>query len=338
VLYSKQHKKHVEYWDIWNEPDHSYFWSWSYSDLLITYKSAYDVIKSMDPDAKLIGPSFAKFVARDNFNRKTVADFIIDLYVEHGILLDAVSWHMNDEWYAWNIPGHVETVRTAIEEIGGGYNPKLVINEYTQSLIVLRPVYHASFVWHMDKAEIDFSNLACWTIYSTCFPPSTYSSCWAGLDGLFMNDYSAEQHPYWLYKWHAEEAGNERLVVSEPEYNTFALASKNDSNNEIMICVGKHSHADPIADVRIRVVNYPYRTKKVDVEVALLPDQHQVCYEDVWKPLQVPYSDGPSPVFNGTLRVINGEVVLNLKEFKDQDVYFIKLKNHDYVYFLDLPF
>jgi hypothetical protein len=325
VLYSVENQKHVEYWDIWNEPDHSYFWSWSYSDLLLTFSSAYETIIGLDPDAKVIGPSFAKFVARDNFDGRTVADFITDLYTEYGVLLDAVSWHMNDEWYPWNIQGHVDAVKVAIDNIGGGYDPKLVINEYTQSLIVLRPVYLASFVWHMDMAGIDFSNLACWNIYNRCYPPSIYSACWAGLNGLLLDDYSTEQHSYWFYKWHGEEAGNKRLVVSEPEYNTFALASKNDLREEIVVCVGKHSQQYPIEDVNIIVTEYPYASNVVKVEISVLPDEHQICDNNVWKPLQVAYPDGPVPVSVSMFPVVNGEVTIELQDFIDEDLYFIKI-------------
>jgi hypothetical protein len=337
VYYSLETDRKIDYWDIWNEPDHEYFWSWSYEDLLLTFKSAHEVITSIDPGAKIIGPSFAKFYSRDNFNYRSVADFITDLYATHAVLLDAVSWHMNDEWFAWIIPGHAQTLRNAIETIGEGYDPKLVINEYTQSLIVLRPVYHLSFVWHMDRAGIDFSNLACWELYKKCTPPETYSSCWAGLNGLFTNDYSAEQHPYWFYRWHAREAGNRRLVVSEPEYNTLALASKNEGRREIVICVGKHDHSEPVEDVTITVLNYPYSTDFVDIEVSLLVDGHQVCFGNEWEALQVPCPEGPRTVFEGIRKVENGTLVMKLDDFEDEDLCFIRIRDYPFIDVCTMP-
>jgi len=327
VEYALDNNKHIAYWDIWNEPDHSYFWSWSYNDLLLTFKTAIEKIRELDPEAKVIGPSFAMFVARDNFNGKTTADFITDLYTEYGILLDAVSWHMNDEWYPWNIQGHVNTLKLAIGNIGGGYDPKLVINEHTQSLIIFRPVYLASFVWHMDQAGIDFSNLSCWNVFDQCSPPSTYSTCWAGMNGLFMEDYTAEQHSYWFYKWHGEEKGNKRLVVSELEINTFALASRNDQRKEIVICVGKHSHTNPIEDVTIHITGYPFRNPRVMVEIDRLPAAHQICDDNVWYPLQVPCPEGPTPVSSYIDRAAAGNLDITLADFEDSDLYFIRVKN-----------
>ncbi len=328
VSYIQSNNLHVEWWDIWNEPDHAYFWQWSYSDLLKTYDAAVSTIKTLVPNAKFIGPSFARFVARDNFNGRSVANFIKDLDSRYGIRLDAVSWHMNDDWYPWNIQGNVDALRSAIDQIGGGYDPKLVINEYTQSLIVLRPVYLASFVWHMDQAGIDFANLACWNLYSNCFPQTTYSSCWVGLNGLFLKNYSAEQHSYWFYEWHGREKGNVRLEVSRPEINTFAIASRSDARQEIVICVGKHSHLDPVGGVILKIQGYPWGGGEaaVQVDVSELTAAHELCGNDVWKPKQVASPDGPTPVSSEVRSVVGGALTIRLPRFADDDLRFVTIR------------
>ena len=325
VNYVNSNSLHVEYWDIWNEPDHAYFWRWSYDDLLLAFDSAISTIKAINPNAKIIGPSFAKFVARDNFGGKTVTDFVTDLHTRYGVLLEAVAWHMNDEWYPWNIQGHADTLRNAISAIGGGYVPKLVINEYTQSLIVLRPVFLASFIWHMDQAEIDFANLSCWDLYSNCNPPTTYSTCWAGMNGLFLENFSSEQHSYWFYAWHAREQGNRRLEVSHPEINTFAIASRSDLRQEIVICVGKHGHANPNGLVALRIEGIPWMQPTTQVEVSKLAAAHQLCNNDVWKPVQVACPEGPALVSTAQKSVINGTLTVHLPTFADDDFQFVKI-------------
>ena len=51
----------VAFWDVWNEPDHPYFWSGTYEQLLELFARTYNVIKAEDPSALVVGPSLSCF-------------------------------------------------------------------------------------------------------------------------------------------------------------------------------------------------------------------------------------------------------------------------------------
>jgi len=46
----------VKYWEIWNEPDSSDFFTGNINQLVTYAQHAYTIIKSIDPSAKVISP------------------------------------------------------------------------------------------------------------------------------------------------------------------------------------------------------------------------------------------------------------------------------------------
>jgi hypothetical protein len=46
----------IKYWEIWNEPDNSDFWSGMNAQLVALAQSAYSIIKSADPSSKILLP------------------------------------------------------------------------------------------------------------------------------------------------------------------------------------------------------------------------------------------------------------------------------------------
>ena len=328
VDYSVDNDLPIAYWDIWNEPDSQYFWSssWSYADCLETFERAYDVIKDILPDAKVLGPSFSRYAALDNFSGLTTDEFITDLYDDHGVLLEAISWHQNDG-LSWYIPDHVDDLEDAIASIGGGYDPELVINEYGDQSLMLQPVSNANFVYNFDKTGIAFATLFSCPIYQTCgLFPQTYDNCWRGLNGLFMEDNSTVQHNYWFWKWHGEETGV-RLVASEPELETFACASKDTTAKTIKIFLGRFDKASS-DDVAITIEDYPFTGPTATVEVTYLPDEHQVCSSDPYKPIEVSRTSGPAAVSSGTETISGGDLSFTISGVDNREVYFIKVTDY----------
>jgi PKD repeat protein len=47
----------VKYWEIWNEPNDTHFWSGDIPTLVIMAQHAYQIIKSVDPNAVIVSPS-----------------------------------------------------------------------------------------------------------------------------------------------------------------------------------------------------------------------------------------------------------------------------------------
>lgn len=63
--------------------------------MLETYQRGYNAIKSVDADAKVIGPGTTEFDhAFDSNSAKSIADFVYELSrPPYNVRLQAVSWH-----------------------------------------------------------------------------------------------------------------------------------------------------------------------------------------------------------------------------------------------------
>lgn len=48
----------IEYWEMWNEPHNNFFWNGTYAQLIRMVSDAYTIIKSADPKAVVLSPSF----------------------------------------------------------------------------------------------------------------------------------------------------------------------------------------------------------------------------------------------------------------------------------------
>jgi hypothetical protein len=52
-----RYKGRIRYYEVWNEPNTSQFWSGNYADMVQLARSAYGIIKSIDPDAHVLTPA-----------------------------------------------------------------------------------------------------------------------------------------------------------------------------------------------------------------------------------------------------------------------------------------
>jgi hypothetical protein len=52
-----RYKGRIRYWEVWNEPDHLYFYSGTKKELAALTRSAWTILKSIDPENKIISPS-----------------------------------------------------------------------------------------------------------------------------------------------------------------------------------------------------------------------------------------------------------------------------------------
>ncbi|MBU3114800.1 GH39 family glycosyl hydrolase [Clostridium lacusfryxellense] len=53
-----KYKGRIQAYEIWNEPDVTYFWTGTIAQMVNLCKVAYNVIKSIDPNAKVLSPSY----------------------------------------------------------------------------------------------------------------------------------------------------------------------------------------------------------------------------------------------------------------------------------------
>jgi len=319
----------VDFYNIWNEPDHPYYWHGTYEQLLELFYRAYTVIKSYNPDAKVVGPSISWF--RPGFPEvKGIIDFLVDLDSLYGVKLDAISWHENGGYTAdtkpEDIPYRAQYLRSQIQEnFPPDYKPELHVNEYLGGILHLSPGWNIGFLKYLEEAKIEKAMRACWYTYSL-IPYDYCSDCWYGLNGMFMSDGKTPQRVYWIQYTHSQMEGHIKLEVSESNENTNAIAIRNDSSNQIHLLVGRYFKNSP-NDVSIHIVNYPFFQENVSVKIELVPND-PTFYDS--PPQMIPMPDGPILISNVSIPVMNNEIILQLDNFQDGDAYIITIIPSNY--------
>jgi hypothetical protein len=314
----------VEYYDIWNEPDHPYFWHGTYEQLLELFYRTYNIIKSYNPNAKVVGPSISWF--RPGYpGVKGIIDFLVDLDKIYGVRLDAISWHENGGIWAdtkpEDIPYRAQYLRLKIQEnFPSDYNPELHVNEYIGAQVHLSPGWNVGFLKYLEVANVDKAMRACWYTYS--LDPYTYcSDCWYGLNGMFMSDGQTPQRAYWVQYTHSQMEGNIKLDVVDSNENTNAIVVRNVTSNQIQILLGRYFKNFP-GDVSIFIGNYSFYKDEVHVKIEIVPND-PTFYND--PPQMIPMPDGPILLSNDTIQINNDEISLLLANVEDGDAYIITI-------------
>lgn len=176
-------------WDIWNEPDWRDFWPEDRfpGQFLETWKFAYDVIRSVDPDAIIVGPSYAFF---DPFHQDlgaTMKEFLL-FAQEHDCLPDRLVWHeLHGDDSHRDIGMHVQMMRDFMAGDLGIEPLPIDIPEIIVPAHIWHPGVH---VWHfaeLEKAGVEGACHAVWDegdpIWHPDFPENAInlsSGIWAG--------------------------------------------------------------------------------------------------------------------------------------------------------------
>jgi hypothetical protein len=314
----------IEYWDIWNEPDHPYFWHGSYDQLLELFSRTYNIVKSFDPAAKLVGPSVSWYRPEEP-GVANVAGFLGDLDSLYGIRLEVVSWHENNSMFDTGvgpdrIPDHADNIRAELENhLGPEYRPELHINEFAGTREHLSPGFSLAYLYYIDLADVDQAMRACWNVYSGDFPPYDYwSDCWGGLDGMFMEDGQTPQVVYWVYKTYADMTRLPRLATANSESNSCALAVKNDSSETIQILAGRYWDQTS-ENITVDIQHYPYEHDSVLVRQWRIP-HYPGFFED--RPHAIALPDGPLVWMTQRMEIVNSSLSFVIENFGANEVFY----------------
>jgi hypothetical protein len=311
------------FYDVWNEPDHPFFWTGNYDQLLELFARTINTLREVDPEAKLIGPSIARFLPGDT-EVAGILGFLSDLDEQYGVSLDAVSWHENDSaniggYFPEDIPQHAQIIRNGIEAIfGPDYRPQLHINEYAGSRVHLSPGWNVGYIYYLIESEIDGAMRSCWTVLSGQ-ASELWSDCWDGLNGMFMNDALTPTHAYWVYQHYAKMAGGQRLLTVSTSPRTTVVAARDDGEEVLRTLVGRYWQGGS-SDVTVRFASYPYQHASVLVEVGRIP-HHAGFFAD--PPIILPLPDGPVDPTVVTRDVVGGAFDVILQGFRSNEAYLI---------------
>jgi hypothetical protein len=185
--------KEVEY-DVWNEGDFAQFWDGSRADLQETWVRGAKVIRQKDPDALIVGPSFAYF------DLDGITSFL-DYAKQAGVAPDIISWHENHTEPA-SIEPHIAAYRAS------GNNSivsRIQINEYGYTNETFIPGLMLFYIAGLDRSQVDVAIRGCW------------DGCWDNdkLSGLLTDNYLPTP-AWWVHKSYADlaAAGNTMITLS----------------------------------------------------------------------------------------------------------------------------
>ncbi|WP_100446295.1 LamG-like jellyroll fold domain-containing protein [Glycomyces xiaoerkulensis] len=190
-------------YEIWNEPQ----WTWDeeWGDYFEMWDRTYRLIRELDPDADIIGPSYDRDYEnglREFMEHAAAADTVPDI----------VSWHELGPVEGLNVEEHVEFYRGLESELGLDPRP-ISINEYASPRDAGVPGWLTRYVARMERAGVDTANLAFW------HKPGRLSDLLAPAGG--GSGPTTDPRPtgnYWLFDWYGSMTGH--MVETTPPTNT----------------------------------------------------------------------------------------------------------------------
>lgn len=113
--YNIERGLNIQYWELWNEPNHTYFWNGTIQDYLDLYSATVRGLKRADPSAWVGGPATASGVSSTptfyRFEEENWFTALINHANKNNLPLDFISWHFYStapQAYALNISIHEE--------------------------------------------------------------------------------------------------------------------------------------------------------------------------------------------------------------------------------------
>jgi hypothetical protein len=179
-------RDNYEGWEIWNEPDGT--WQSANGDLTSTcWKPMFDLIRSLDPKAKILGPSISYYQESYMKNFLTYAK-------ANNCLPDLLTWH---QWGVAGFAGAYQNYR-ALEKSLGISPIDISINEYsskTSDPYEGCPGYSVPFIAKFERYKIISSQLSWWWVPLP------------GRMGSLLTSGNQKGGGWYMYKWYGDMTG-----------------------------------------------------------------------------------------------------------------------------------
>lgn len=236
-------------YEIWNEPHET--WQDENGNFEATcWKPTYDLIRSLDPDERIIGPSYSYY----NHNR--MRDFLI-YCINNDCLPDVICWH---QWGAGGFAGAIEDYRALEADLGISPRP-VTINEYSSQVndpYEGCPGYSVPFIAKFERHNVESACISWWH---------------TGLPGRLGSLLTADNEKgggWWLYKWYGEMTGDMVSVTPPDDYSDGLDGFANIDVDEqyASICLGGNF----TGDANVTINNIPeFFGDNVNVKVEYVP-------------------------------------------------------------------
>jgi hypothetical protein len=325
-------KRHValgmlpEYWEVQNEPDgKGIYTSGSPATralVLEQYKVAHDAIRSVVPDARIVGPSLSMFRYRD---AAAVIDLVsfLDHAAANGLRFD-LAWHENGnnalgqfEGDAKSLIGHVDMARQLVADRPSLSDVRVLINEYSAPWNFDQPGATVGYMAALETAGVDGSNRSCFPLpvlgllYDTCFSQPGL------LDGLLLPD-GSKADTYAVHQAYAAMTGP-RLQASTTDRSTSALSAID--GGTVRALIGRHQSCTALLDSGCPVGWLPALLgTPVTVKLPCRgTDAHRVRVELVTD--SAPVAAVAATVLSKTFKCSRGALTVKLSGLADGSVY-----------------
>lgn len=310
VLRAKQANVKLEY-DIWNEPDIGYFWRRDEATFRETWKRAVNRIRLLDPEATIVGPSFATY-------GDGVKNFLLNAKADN-VLPDVLAWHEFGSFFN----ARVTNARTFMAANG------IDINRISLNEIVGTATFDGAPQWqspgplpryflNIERSDIESAAHACWG------EPDGGDNCEnASLNGLLTADTKQPRSTYWVYERYGQMSGTvagfkQGVVRNDAGIATFdGLATKDDGVAHVLF--GRTRSTDG-SDVEVKLTN-------LDQVANLVRDGAVRVTGEVIADTKTAASSGPVITRDRIMRVADGQVVVPVPGFGNADAYFLKVQS-----------
>ena len=235
-------------YEIWNEPYGT--WKDENGDFhTVLWKPTFDLIKSLDPTAKIIGPSFSYY------HSERMSKFL-DFAKANNCLPEVISWH---QWGAEGFTNAVENYRQ-LEANKGISKRAISINEYSSTTHEYEgsPGISVPFIAKFERHGVESAMISWWF---TNLP---------GRLGSLLTAKNEKGGGWWLYKWYGEMQGYMAKVVppNDKSDGLDGFAAVDKENNLISIVVGGNT----VGNVQVRVENiFAILGDSIDVLAEFVP-------------------------------------------------------------------
>jgi len=180
-------RNNYEGYEIWNEPDGT--WQSGSGDInTVCWKPLFDLIRSQDPKAKILGPSISYY--QDSYMKN-----FLTYAKANNCLPDLITWH---QWGSAGFVGAYESYR-ALEKSLGISPIDISINEYsskTSDPYEGCPGYSVPFIAKFERYKIISSQLSWWWVPLP------------GRLGSLLTSGNAKGGGWYMYKWYGDMTGH----------------------------------------------------------------------------------------------------------------------------------
>jgi fibronectin type III domain protein len=320
----------VDYWEIANEPNVGRFPTGTTELIYEQYRVAYNAIKSVDPLAKVIGPSLAHFWwVNGDANSPNAIDIptFLNYADAHGMKLAAITWHENGignaGYYEQPQAGvdSVQVARALIAQHPGLGGPKVFINEYGSPSNNLVPGNLGGYVDAFERADVDQANTTC---HEFTWGPG-YQACTLGtLDGALLQDNQTPRGTYWMRVGYAGMQGT-RLSTNSTDANITVFATA-DGTGGYKLMVSRHQGCAPSVNVYCNVPGAGPAPTPVTVVLKMAAASTTAKATGSFIPAGTDASTGPVPLSSVAMTLAGSVATVRLPAMADGDVYFINVK------------